>query len=204
MTSDDDTIDQALRRAFAPPPAEAFAERARAVARPGPARPWWPWVVALAATLLLAAVFVLRPGRELPAAHEALDGAPLGQLWAAAYEQALGCGDGGRSCCDPGLDFATACQRQLSQRLELGEQEGVQLIGCFCGPAAGGGVAALVRDGDEAVAVFVLPRRDDVAPHLPPGSPWLLERRELGDCVLYAVSQAPASRVLAQFTLPDQ
>jgi hypothetical protein len=195
-----DQLDARLRAAFAPPSDRVLANTARAAIGNGGKR-YWPWLAAAAAAALVLITWwaqlasTLRDERG-PEGHDA---AQLGALWAAAYEHAEARGFGTPDCCDPGQDFGLACERSFAVKLGVGD--GIELLGCYCGLPTGGCVAALTRSANGPVGVFVLPRRQDPEPQLPPNSTLQLTRRELGPVVLYAVCRGPASESLAQFRL---
>jgi hypothetical protein len=190
----DDNLDARLRAAFAPPPAADLAAVARrAAAEHAPRRPWWWLVVAAAAAILVGAALWLRPVRG-PEGH---DGAQLGALWAAAFEQAETRGFG--ACCDNAVDAGAVCQQRFAVKLAIGG--GIALQGCYCGLPTGGCVALLAQTRDGPAGVFVLPRDQDPRPRLPAGCPLELARRELGPVVLYAVSRTASARWLEQFRL---
>jgi len=197
----DRNLDDQLRAAFAPPPAAAFASQAAAVAQRPVHRPGWPWLLAAAALLLVAFLWFDRPARG-PEGH---DGRELGAMWAAAYEDAVARGfSSGGGCCEPGFDLRSACQQQFATRLELASAGGVSLVGGYCGLSTGGCMAVLAKQGSEPVCVCVVKKDQDPHVELPPGSPLHLARREVGDLVLYALSQSPAPAALEQFTVPVQ
>lgn len=202
----DDRLDAMLRDAFAPPPRHTFERAARAAIPAAPAhhiRPRiaaWPWLLtaaALLATLLLA----FWPGRRGPEGH---DGAQLGALWAAAYEHALATGFAGGTCCEGAVDLASTCRQRFATPLQLAQGGDVALHGTYCGLSTGGCMTLLASAGGDPVCVYVVPRSQDPRVQLPPDSPLCLERRELADLVLYALSRSPAAATLRQFTVPTQ
>ncbi len=180
---DDDLLDRQLRAAFEPPPADAFPALARAAMAtdaptPAPIRVW-PWFAAAAALLLTLGLW----WSQSTSSPQRLDGAQIGSLWAAAYEQVAG----GRhaSCCDPKSDFCGACEQRFAVKLSVG---GMRMGGCYCGPT-GGCVAAFVEGESGPVGVFVMPRAQDPRPLLPADSSLRLTRRELGPLVVYGVAK---------------
>lgn len=185
----DRRLDERLRAAFAPPPDEAFAAAAaRVVPRPAP-RPFWPWLLAAAALLLVGILLWERPRRG-PEGH---DGEQLGALWAAAYEDAVARGfEGGRGmgmgmgmgCCEPGFDLGASCQQRFAKRLELHGAGGLQLVGGYSGLSTGGCMAMLARHGGAPVCVCVVRAEQDPRVELPAGSSLHLARRELDGLVL--------------------
>ncbi len=198
----DDRLDDALRAAFAPPPAAVFRALAERTAHPAPVarpRPFWPWLLAAAAALVLAVLWLERPRRG-PEGH---DGKDLGRLWTAAYEDASARGFT-RSCCEPEFDLASACRERFAAVIALADGSSVEVIGCYCGVPAGGGMVLLAKDAGAPCCVYVLPRARDPGVELPAGSPLRLARRELGDLVLYGLGAAPVEPALAQFVLPQQ
>ncbi|MBX3462958.1 MAG: hypothetical protein KF830_07290 [Planctomycetes bacterium] len=190
----DRSIDQALRAALAPPPAAAFALLARRAS--GRRAPWrrWPWALAAAAALLVGAlVLALQPGRPTPRS-----GVELGALWVAAYEHAMGQGFEGGPCCDLVGDLPQACQERFATQLDIAAGP-VRMLGCYCGLPTGGCMTLLVRHDGTPVCVFVLPRTEDPRPALPAGSRYDLARRELGDVVVYALSESVSAATVAEF-----
>lgn len=193
----DARLDAALRSAFVPPPASQFASVATRVATSRAAR--WPWLLAAAAVAIAAALWLTRP-RLGPEGH---DGRELGAMWVAAYEHALEGGFAEGSCCDPGLDLRRECERRFAAQLDLAPSS-VQLLGCYCGLSTGGCMAILARANDTPVCVYVLPRAQDPLPRpqLPDDSRFELARREVGDLVLYAISESVSAQALAPFVAP--
>jgi hypothetical protein len=191
----DDRLDTTLRDAFQPPPAAEFVAVAARMAAPCPAR--WPWLLAAAVLAVTVALWFTRGNR----APESAEGRALGAMWVAAYEHALAEGFAGGSCCDPGIDLRQACEQRFAAQLDL-VPSSVHLIGCYCGLPTGGCMALLARTGDSPVCVYVLPRSRDPRPQLPSGSRFELARREVGELVLYAISESVSAATLAQFVAP--
>ena len=105
----DDLIDEQLRQAFAPPPAEHYAEVASGVSRP--VRPLWTWVVAAAAALLLVAlIWDDRSATRPIVGPEGHSGAQLSAMWVAAYDHAIDTGFGVGGCCEASLDLQAKCR----------------------------------------------------------------------------------------------
>jgi len=195
MDERDGQLDEQLRAAFSPPAPAHFERMARDVTRP--TRPLWPWIVGLAAALLVVAMWLGRPPRG-PEGHDAEQ---LGALWVAAYEQAVDSGFGGAGCCDPGSDLAAMCERFCGERLALGDDGRSELLGCYCGGPTGGCLGVMLRVDGEPVCVFVVPREHDPRPALPDDRGLQLTRRELGPLVLYALSPEPRGDALDEFSL---
>jgi hypothetical protein len=65
-------------------------------------------------------------------------------------------------------------------------------------------MAVLAKHGSEPVCVCVVRAEQDPHVELPPGCALHLARREVGDLVLYALSQSPAPAALEQFVVPVQ
>lgn len=197
----DAELDARLRSAFAPPPPQVLQTHAeRAVApsttRPGP----WPWYL-VAAGVLVIATFALLPSRRGPEGH---DGLALGAMWAAAFQDAVAHGFDEGSCCQPNFDLPATCRAAFAVPLELPVDSGVSLVGCYCGKLPTGGcMVLLTAAAGERVCVYVVPRRQDPGVVLPQGSSLHLSRRELGELVLYSLSQSPAT-ALDRFVLPEQ
>lgn len=191
----DARLERELRQAFAPPPAHTFAAAAARVAASKPRR--WPWLVAAAAVVAIAAVAWLQRPRHEPAPS----GRELGAMWVAAYEHALSEGFAGDSCCDRDVDLRRACEERFAARLDL-SPSAVQLLGCYCGLPTGGCMALLTLHGGTPVSVFVLPRAEDPGPQLPPDTRFDLARREVGDLVLYALSESKSAATLVEFVGP--
>lgn len=199
-------VDAVLRAAFTPPPAATFTAVARAAVDAAPERtgqrPRWPWLAAVAAMLVVALLLAVRPAQPVrgPEGH---DGAELGAMWVAAYENALAQGFAGGGCCTPGVDLARTCEEKFASRLGLGPAGSVRLLGCYCGDRPTGGcMVLLARTAGEPVCVYVLPRQHDPHPRLPEGSTLRLARREMGRLVLYALSKPTASDTLGEFVVP--
>lgn len=190
---DDDLLDARLRAAFTPPSADAFRTLARDAigsdVAPPPAIRFWPWLLAAAALLLTLGLWATRGHgtRE--------DGAGLGAMWVAAYEQVAS--GQHASCCDPGADFCGRCEQRFAVKLSV---QGCRSRGCFCGPSGSCCVAGFVDGDDGPAGVFVMRREDDPRPVLPTGSSLQLTRRELGPLVLYGVAKgtAPLDRFALQ------
>lgn len=203
---ENDRLDAMLRDAFAPPPRETFERAARAAIPAAPAPRLQPriatWPLLLAAAALFATLLLaLWPARRGPEGH---DGDQLGALWAAAYEHALATGFAGGSCCEGALDLASVCRQRFATPLQLAQGSDVALHGTYCGLPTGGCMTLLASAGGDPVCVYVVPRSQDPRVELPPDSPLCLERRELDDLVLYALSRSPAAAALRQFTVPTQ
>lgn len=195
-------LDDQLRAAFAPPPAAVFTATARRAASVPP-QPFAfrvvPWLLAAAALLVLALLFLEKPRRG-PEGH---DGHELGAMWAAAYEHALAEDFGGGACCEPDVDLAKLCEEKFASRLDLGPAGTVKLLGCYCGDQPTGGcMVLLARTNGAPVAVYVLPSSKDPRPELPADSGLQLARREMGALVLYALSKSVAAETLAEFVVP--
>jgi hypothetical protein len=197
MNEPDDRLDAALRRAFTPPPARAFAELASRTTRAAPSpRPWraWRWLLAAAAALVVAALWLQAPS-------DRQDGAALGRLWLTAYENAQSQGFT-RNCCEPVFDLATTCRDRFAATLGLAADAQVELIGCFCSVPAGEGMVLLARQAGEACCVYVLRKEHDPGVTLPASTQLRLARRELGELVLYGLGAEATDATLAQFVLP--
>jgi hypothetical protein len=190
----DRRLDDELRAAFWPPPAERFEAIARAAAKPPVRR--WPWLVAAAAVLVAVALAVTRPVRG-PEGH---NGRELGAMWLAAYEHALA--EGFDACCSAGVDLRAECRKRFAEEIDVASGGDVQLLGCYCGLSTGGCMAVLARLDGEPVCVYLVPRTQDPRPRLPEGSRVDFARRVLGDVVLYAMSEADAAKTLADFVQP--
>lgn len=183
----DDLIDEQLRQAFAPPPAEHYREVAQGISRP--VRPWWPWLTLAAAAMLLVAFLwdgrgdVSGPGRP--------GGAKLGAMWVAAYDHAIDSGFGVGGCCEAPLDLSAKCREVCGAALSFGGNDDLQLLGCYCGGKPTGGCLGLLLqvDGDP-VAVFVAPLDADPRPVLAERSELNLRRRVIGSVVLYSLAYA--------------
>jgi hypothetical protein len=191
----DERLDDALRAAFAPPPAAEFAAVAARVAVPSSRR--WPWLLAAAALAVAASLWFTRAARG----PDGPDGRELGALWVAAYEHALAEGFAEGECCEPGLDLRRECEQRFAVQLDL-VPSSVHLLGCYCGLPTGGCMAILARTNDTPVCVYVLPRAQDPRPQLPLGSRFDLARREVGELVLYAISESVSAATLAEFVAP--
>jgi hypothetical protein len=192
----DDDLDARLRAAFPPPSPQQLAATARGVVAGPAAPPRWPWLLAAAVSLLTIGLWAMRPARG-PEGH---DGAQLGAMWAAAYEDAETSGFRG-TCCDADSDFGIVCEKRFAVKLAFGGASDVTLHGCYCGLPTGGCVAVLAMTGDGPTGVFIVPRAQDPRPCLPAGSPLHLARRELGPLVLYAVSRTPSASSLEPFRI---
>ena len=108
------------------------------------------------------------------------------------------------SCCEPDIDLPAASLAAYRTRLELARDGDVSLFGCYCGLPTGGSMALLAAAGGTPTCVYVVPRRNDPRVELPAGCSLHLARREVGDLVLYALSQRPGEAALAQFVVPEQ
>lgn len=221
MNEPDQRLDQRLRGAFVPPDREHFERLARAVTKPA-SRRRWPLV--LLAALLLVALTLLWTRRdrlldrsgvtqadaiaEVSGPLETSDGARLGSLWLAAYDDALR-GGFGTGCCEPG-DFASACRERFGCSLSFdggaaGGVGPVRMLGCYCGESTGEALALLVDAGGEPVFVAVLPRDRDPGARVPDNDGVVASHRQLGELNLYSLTlDAPreGEAVLAQFSMP--
>ena len=190
----DHRLDAELQAAFGPPPAEAFARLGTAVVASATRRPRWPWLLAVAAMLIVGLVAWSRPA-PTP------DGRQLGALWAAAFEHARSAGFRGGSCCGGPVDLAALCGDCCGAPLRLTTPTTVELHGTYTGLSTGGCTAVLADHGGTDVCICVVPATRDTAVELPAGSRLHLARRELGEVVLYALSTSPPDATLAQFAL---
>ena len=198
---EDDRIDEQLRAAFAPPEASRFEAMAREVTTavaPAPRR-LWPWLLGLAAAMLVGVL--LADALSRPDRPDRYEGAELGRIWTAAYEHAVENGFGGGSCCQAPTDLAARCREVCGQALSFAGAGDVELLGCYCGLPTGGCLGLLMQVQGEPVSVFVLPRDRDPRPVLDERDRLRLRRRELGDLVLYAVGPREADEALAGFSL---
>ncbi|MCA8973073.1 MAG: hypothetical protein KDC98_00045 [Planctomycetes bacterium] len=203
MNHDDELdcrLDEQLRAAFAPPPRERLRALATGAVRPrrGPA-PWPVWMLLTAAACMLTWV----SARSLESVSKPEE-APLGSMWAAAYEDAVqrglaNCCPGG---CGGGFDLAQACRQRFDAQLRMAGDANVELLGAYEGLPTGECMALLAAAGGAPVCLFVLPRAEDRRVELPSGKPFHLSRREVGDLILYAVSESPGSTALDEFVLP--
>lgn len=192
----DNRIDEELRAAFAPPPAEHYADVATGVSRP--VKPLWMWMaVAAAALLLLLSLFDDGRGPRGPEGHDGLETAAM---WVAAYDHAIDSGFGA-SCCQPKTNFSDKCQEVCGQRLTFAGGEEAEVLGCYCGLPTGGCVGILLQVKGDPVGVFVVPRETDPRPVILNRAELRLARRELGALVLYSLSYEPREQVLTSFQL---
>ena len=184
----DDLIDEQLRQAFTPPPAEHYVDVARGVSRP--VRRLWPWVLALAAALLvIAMVWDGRSHTRGLAGPEGHDGVQLAAMWVTAYDHAIDTGFGIGGCCEAPLDLQAKCRELCGAALSFGGNEDLELLGCYCGgKPTGGCLGLLLQVHGEPVSVFVVPRDRDPGPVLDARSDLILQRRELGSIVLYSLA----------------
>ena len=193
----DDLIDAHLRQAFAPPPEQHYVEVARGVTRP--VRRIWPWLLAVAAAMLLFAV--LYEGRGNVRGPEGHDARSLGAMWVAAYDHAIETGFGVGGCCEPSLDLSAKCHEVCGQSLSFHGEGDVRLLGCYCGLPTGGCLGLLLQVRGQPVSVFVMPRDRDPRPVLGSRSGLALQRRELGPLVLYSIADEKRDEVLLGFSL---
>lgn len=189
----DRRIDERLRAAFEPPAPDELAAMAERVSAPsGVRRPLWPLLWAAAALLVVVLLVI----GDRPVVDS--DGARLGALWVAAYEDAAARGFTG-GCCETGFDLPAACEEMFSSRIDVVGTGDVAILGAYCGLDTGGCMALIARDGETPVCVYVVPRADDPKVELPASSRLHLARRELGSLVLYALSPAPSGAALTDF-----
>lgn len=195
-----DRIDDALRRAFVPPPSEQFVTTAeRAMSMPRTAPRWPRWLAFVAAAALALVIVTGGDGPRGPAAH---DGPALGHLWASAYDDAIERGFGAGSCCESESDLAEMCRKVCGCPLTFREVgDDATLLGCYSGLPIGDSLGVLVQVDGMPVVVFVVPRDADPRPTLATRDDLQLRRRELGDLVLYAVSSQVPERALERFEL---
>lgn len=198
MTEESDKmIDEQLRDAFTPPPAEHYADVAKGVSTA--VKPLWMWVAASAAALLVI-LFAIDDGRG-PRGPEGHDGREIGAMWVAAYDHAIDSGFGGGGCCGNKADFSDKCQEVCGQRLLFGGDEDVEVLGCYCGLPTGGCVGLLLQVEGNPVTVFVVPSETDPRPVIRNRDELRLRRRELGPLVLYALAYEERDDVLTEFRL---
>ncbi|MFN3243764.1 MAG: hypothetical protein ACE37K_19815 [Planctomycetota bacterium] len=201
---DDDRIDDLLRAAFVPPPDEAFAAMAESARQDAPApgaapRPLWPWLLAAAAVMLVGVLVfdaLQRPDRP-----DAYRPAELGAMWAAAYDHAIDTGFGGGGCCEAPTDLAQRCREVCGQALSFGGRGDVQLLGCYCGLSTGGCLGLMLQVDGAPISVFVLRADQDPRPVLEGRDELVLQRRALGELVLYSIGYERREQALAGFSL---
>ncbi|MCA8954643.1 MAG: hypothetical protein KDC87_01135 [Planctomycetes bacterium] len=194
----DDALDARLRAAFDPPTEPRLsdmARRAAVAARP----PLWPWLVTAAAVALTIGMLVWSRHPRGPEGH---DGATLGAVWVAAFEDASARGFGG-TCCDCGFDLAEHCRTVQVPALELRSAES-SVSGCYRGVSTGGCACLIAKQGDRPVCVYLVPAARDPGVRLPAGCRLHLARRNVGSLVLYALGEQPAEALLQQFALAQQ
>lgn len=198
----DDLIDQRLRAAFAPPPAEHYEQVARGASRP--TRTLWPWALAAAAAMLAFVLLVDSSRRGVAVGPDGHSPKQLGAMWVAAYDHSIDQGFGVGGCCENSADLASRCQEVCGQSLSYrgDEDQDVQLLGCYCGSLPTGGcVGVLLQVRGDPVAVFVLPLSRDPRPILVDRDDLVLSRRELGGLALYSVAYEDRQEALAGFSL---
>lgn len=195
----DRRLDDTLRAVFAPPVDGTFAAFAARAAGKRRRAPFWPWLVAAAAMLVVGVLLATWPRTRGPEGHS---GKELGAMWAAAYHDAVAQGFGGVGCCKMGLDLRTACKERFSCGLDVASGSEMALLGTYSGRPTGGAMTLLASMAGAPVCVCVVPQKRDPRVTLPQDSGLHLARREVGDLVLYAVSKAPGSDALASFVLP--
>lgn len=199
-------LDEQLRAAFAPLPADRLAAIARAgISPPQPRAPWLTWLLATAALCLLT--FVL--SRDGDGATEVGRGGDpaLGAMWAAAYDDATGrglanCCGGAGGCAMGGFDLDAACRARFEAPLGVTAGSGLRLVGAYEGLPTGGCMALLAESEQVPMCVFVMRREHDRGVVLPADKVLTLARREVGDLVVYGVSRVPLHAALDEFVVP--
>ncbi|HEB52613.1 MAG TPA: hypothetical protein ENI87_05075 [bacterium] len=204
-------LDEQLRAAFAPPSPDRLAALVREAAEPPRRSLPVPILLLGAAAALLLAFAIGRwsaPSAAVSsssAGPAAASGEELGAMWVAAYEDAVergfvNCGGGG--CAMEGFDLAGACRQRFSAPLQVAADAEVEVVGAYDGLPTGGYMTLLTESKNRPVCVFVLPRSEDPKVELPPGKPFHLARRAVGDLVLYALSEVPGEQALGEFIAP--
>lgn len=195
----DRRLDDTLRAVFAPPAAGAFVAYAERAAGRTRRVPFWPWLIAAAALLVVGVLLATWPRVRGPEGH---DGRELGAMWAAAYQDAVAQGFGGVGCCKMGLNLHAECKQRFSCGLSLVRNTEMELLGTYSGRPTGGAMTLLASMAGAPVCVNVVPQHHAPDVTLPSDSGLHLARREVGDLVLFAVSKAPGADALQSFVLP--
>ena len=202
-------LDEQLRAAFAPPSPDRLAALVREAAEPRRRSLPVPILLLGAAAALLLAFAIGRwsaPSASTSSTGPAaVSGEELGAMWVAAYEDAVDRGfmnSCGAGCAMEGFDLAGACRQRFSAPLQVAADAEVEIVGAYDGLPTGGCMTLLTESKDRPVCVFVLPRSEDPNVELPPGKPFHLARRAVGDLVLYALSEVPGEQALGEFIAP--
>ena len=196
---EDNLIDDELRRAFTPPPAQRFAAMAQQAS--DDVRSWRRWW--LAPLLAAAAVLAIAWSTDFWRADRMPDNPrDAGAMLVAAFDDAVNNGFGAGGCCTEATNFASQCKQLCGRALSFAAvADDVEMLGCYCGRELPGCIGLLLQVRGDPVAVFVMPKDEDPKPVLAERDDLLLERRELGPIVLYSIAFDRRSEALSSFTL---
>jgi hypothetical protein len=176
-------IDDSLTRLFGPVPA--------AGATNVPARSVRPWIIALAAAVLLAsaAVWIV--------AGLVMGPQPVNRL-GPIYHYTLASGFEPEIVCTTPAEFADWVRTNYGQALYPGDDPGVEYVGWSYGPVVSGYSGILLARVDGEPVIVVMDRRErEYTRQAHPEDPGLsMHRRRIGELVLYEVTPHGRARIL--------
>ena len=187
-------LDQALRRAFAPPPLEQLVARVEHAAS-RPHVPLWPRLLPAACIAAALLVLALIWRGTAPA-----NNAEVARAWGAAYADAARHGFKEPACCSGPIDLSGMCRQLFRCEVELPTTQGVELCGKYASDLACKSTVLLFLCDQMPVCVFVQRLESDPRPDPKALADLRLHRRELPPLVLYELSPAEQPRLLPAFT----
>lgn len=205
-------LDDSLRRAYAPPPADAILARiagSKKTSPPGQSKiSPWIWRLAIVAAVLVLGVggwwaWLMWQDNEAPILQQKAD--LVKQTVGEVYESLVAGGFKPRWACKDEKDFVSTFQMKLGQGLVFeAAPAGVAMVGLsYADCLSASGVVFLADVKGEKVIVIADRLGNDTKPKLPDGSKLHLFRRRVGRLVLYEVSPLDKKSLLDYFHKKD-
>ncbi len=208
-------LDDSLRRAFAPPPADAVLARITGSKKtappsaPGQTRiSPWIWRMAMVAAVLVLSVggwwgWLMWQDKEAPIIQQKAD--LVKQSVQEVYDSLVAAGFKPRWVCKDEKDFVSTFLMKLGQGLVFeAAPAGVSMVGLsYADCLSASGVVFLADVQGNNVIVIVDRLGNDTKPKLPDGSKLHLFRRRVGKLVLYEVSPLDKKSLLDYFHKKD-